>query len=141
MFIELGHRFDRHADLEVERFADTGVDDRAAPAGADQEASDFLERALRGREPNPLYVAAGGSRQPLERERQMGPAFGGGDRVNLVDDAPACTRKQRLSATGEHEVQRLGRGDEDVGWVAQHRLTLALRRVAGAHCDFQVPSL
>ena len=39
---------------------------------------------------------------------------------------------------GEHEVQRLGRGDEDVGRGAQHRRPFPLRRVAGAHRDAHV---
>ena len=33
---------------------------------------------------------------------------------------------------GEHQVERLRRGDEHVGRVAQHRCALLLRRVAGA---------
>ena len=43
--------------------------------------------------------------------------------------------EQLLRAAGQHQVQRLGRGDEDVGRLAQHRLALALRRVAGADRD------
>ena len=39
---------------------------------------------------------------------------------------------------GQHQVQRLGRRDQDVGRLAQHRLALALRRVAGADRDRQL---
>ena len=38
----------------------------------------------------------------------------------------------------EHQVERLGRRDEDVGRVAAHGGPLALRRVAGAHGDRHV---
>ena len=46
--------------------------------------------------------------------------------------------EQLLRAAGQHQVQRLGRRDQDVGRLAQHRLALALRRVAGADRDLQV---
>ena len=76
--------------------------------------------------------------QPLERQRQVGAALGRGDRVDLVDDAPLGAGEQLLGAAGQHQVQRLGRGDQDVGRLAQHRLALALRRVAGADGDLEV---
>jgi hypothetical protein len=55
--VGLLHVLDRHLDLQVERLAQAGVDDRAVAARADQEAADLLERALRGRQPDALERA------------------------------------------------------------------------------------
>ena len=96
------------------------------------------QRVLGGRQADPLHVAPGGLREPLERQRQVRAALGRRDRVDLVDDAPVRAGEQLLRAAGEHQVQRLGRGDQDVGRLAEHRLALALRRVAGPHRDRQL---
>ena len=80
------------------------------------------------------------ARQPLERQRQMGAPLGRRHRVDLVDDARLGAGEQLLRAPGQHQVQRLGRRDQDVGRLAQHRLALALRRVAGPHRDAQIRS-
>ena len=76
--------------------------------------------------------------QPLERQREVGAALGRGDGMDLVDDAPAGALEQRLGAAGQHQVQRLRGGDEDVGRLAQHLLALVLRGVAGAHGHPQI---
>ena len=60
--------------------------------------------------------------------------------MDLVDDAPARAVEQLPRAAGQHQVQRLGRRDQDVGRVAQHLLTLALGRVAGPDRDVQLGS-
>ena len=68
------------------------------------------------------------------------PRLVDGDRVDLVDDAPAGLREQVLGPAGEHQVQRLGCRDQDVRRPAQHRRALALGRVAGTDRDAQVGS-
>jgi hypothetical protein len=57
--------------------------------GADHEAADLLERVLGRAQADPLHVALAARGQPLERQRQVRAALGRGDRVDLVDDAPA----------------------------------------------------
>src|SRR5207245_6400400 len=42
--VRLAHVLDRHADLQVERLAQPGVDDRAVTLRPDEEAPDLLER-------------------------------------------------------------------------------------------------
>ncbi len=61
---------------------------RGAPGRrvAAEEPGDLLERALRGRQADPLRRAFGDLLEPFERERQVGAALGGGHRVDLVDD-------------------------------------------------------
>jgi hypothetical protein len=129
--VGLDHRLDRDVDLEVERLAHAGVDDRARPLGADEEPPDLLQRVLRRAEPDPLHVAAGRLGEPLERERQMRAALGLRDCVDLVDDHLLGAIEDPRRLAGEHQVQRLRRGDEDVRRFADHRLALLLRRVAG----------
>ncbi len=63
----------------------------------------------------------------------MGAALGAGHRVDLVHDHGAHGPQHFASLRRQHEVQRLGRGDEDVGRVAEHRLALRPGCVAGAH--------
>ena len=60
--VGLAHVVDGHVDLQVERLAHAGVDDRALAAGAHEEAAHLLERPLRG-----------GQADPLERARRRAP--------------------------------------------------------------------
>ncbi len=73
--------------------------------------------------------------QPLERERQVRAALGGGERVDLVDDHRLDAAQRLARRRGEHQVERLGRGDEDVGRVADQLAAVVGRGVAGAHAD------
>src|SRR5215210_3328047 len=69
--LRLDHALDRHVDLQVERLARAGVDDRALSLRPDEEAPDLLERVLRRRQPDPLQVGARLLGEPLEREREV----------------------------------------------------------------------
>ncbi len=131
----LAHVLDRHVDLQVERLADPGVDHPAVAPGAHEEAAHLLERPLGGRQADALHGALGLMLEALERERQMGAALGARHRVDLVDDAPLDGSQRLPRARGEHQVERLGRGDEHVGRRAEHRLALLLGRVAGPDRD------
>ena len=132
--LRLDHRLHRHVDLQVERLARAGVDDRARALRADEEAPDLLERVLRRGEPDPLHVMLGLRRQPLEREREMRAALGLRDGVDLVDDHLLDLAEDLPRLAREHQVERLGRRDEDVGRVAHHVAPLLLRRVARCGC-------
>ena len=121
---------------------------RHSRPGPTMKRRDLLERVLGRAQPDPLHGGSTGgrdrsparpaSREPLERQRQVRAALGRGDRVDLIDDAPARVLEQLLRLAGQHQVQRLGRRDQDVRRVAQHLLALALRRVAGAHRDAEL---
>ncbi len=138
------HVLDRHLDAQVEGLLRSGVDDRDRPRlpraqalAAAQEARDLLERALRRREPDPLRRPACGLGQALEREREMRAALRPDDGVDLVDDHRVDGGEQRPCARREQQEERLGRRDQDVGRPPQHRLPLALGRVAGADRDLR----
>ena len=72
--------------------------------------------------------------EPLEREGEVRAALGGGERVDLVDDHRArrwrsvVARRRR-----QHQVEGLGRRDQQVGRAAQQRLAIVAPSVAGAH--------
>ncbi len=125
----LAHVLDRNVDLQVERLADAGVDHRAVAPRTDQEPADLLERALRGRQADPLDRAAGQVLETLQRQRQVRAALGLRDGVDLVDDHPLDVGQDVARAGGEHQVQRLRRRDQHVRRLAQH-----LRRARAAGC-------
>ena len=131
---QLAHVLDRDHHLQVERLAVPGVDDRHRPVAA-QEPGDLLQRALRCRQPDPLRLGRRDRRQPLQREHQVRTALGAGDGVDLVDDHRLDRAQHLAGAGGQHQVQRLGRGDQDVRRVAADRRALGLRRIAASQRD------
>ena len=136
--VGLAHVLDGHVDLQVERLAHAGVDDRALAAAAHEEAAHLLERPLRGGQPDPLERTAGQRLEPLEREREVRAALGARHGVDLVHDHGLGVHEELARLRREHQVERLGRGDQDVRRLAQHRLALLLGRVAGADGDGHV---
>ncbi len=135
---ELGHVVDRDDDLDVERLARPGVDDRDRPRSGGrlpaEEPRDLLERPLRRRQADPLRRLVRDGLEPLERERQVRAALGARERVDLVDDDRRGRRAAISRAPrGEHQVERLGRRDQDVGRARGDAPALLGRRVAGAH--------
>ena len=70
--------------------------------------------------------------EPLEGEREVAAPLGGGQGVDLVDDHRLDAAQRLAGRRGEHEVERLGRGDEDVGRVAHE--AGAARRPACRRC-------
>ena len=121
------------------------VDDRAVRravgvdvAAADEELGDLLDRPLRRREANargPLpAVRRDHVVEPRGGEREVAAPAVARQRVDLVDDQRADVVQLLAAALGgDHQVERLGRGDEDVRRAAHDRLALGLRRVTAAH--------
>ncbi len=135
---DVAHLLDRHDDVDLHLLAHAGVDDgdrlgdcrRPVPA---EEVGHLLQRALRGRQADALRRAGRDRLQPLERQHQVGPALGGGHRVDLVDDHGVDVDQRVGGRRGEHEVQALGRGDEQIDRVTDQQLSVTWRCVAGAH--------
>ena len=129
---------DRDDHLDLERLADAGVDDAHGSFAAwlvvsAEELGDLLERTLCGRQPDPLGRPVGDLLEALEGRARDGAALGGGHRVDLVDDHGLDADEGGARRRGEHQVQRLGRGDQQVGRTPDQPLTLVGGRVAGAH--------
>ena len=130
---ELAHVLDGDDDLEVELLALPCVDERDLAVRPGHPTADLGERALCGREADPLERLLRDALEPLEREREVRAALRPGERVDLVEDHRLDRLQQVAAARREQEVERLGRRDQDVGRGAQHPLAVALRRVAGPH--------
>ena len=133
----LAHVLDRDNDAEVELLAGAGVDDPDRPRTR-HESADLLDRALSGREADALHRAAGEAVEALDREREVGAALRPGDRMHLVEDQRLDAAEHLARLRGQHQEQRLRRGDQDVRRLAQHRRALLRGRVAGAHRDGQL---
>ena len=134
------HVVDRDDHLEIERLARAGVDDRdlAARAHAAEEARDRVERPLRGREPDALHgrrVLRPQGLQALEAEREVRAALRARDGVDLVDDDVLDAAEDLARLARQQQVQRLGRGDEDVRRPAGELAAVLGGGVAGAAGD------
>jgi hypothetical protein len=130
------HVFDRHDDLQVEILGPPGIDDPALPLRADEELRNPLQRPLRGGEPDALNGV--GSRkvlEPLQGECEVGSSLGLSDGMDLVDDHRFGRGEDLADPGGEHQVERLGGGDEDVGRGFAHRPAFGLGGVAGPQAD------
>ena len=137
--------------LKVELLAHAGVDDghRAGrrrplagvvrlPARRGSAATADSGRCVADRP-----IRCGGCRgqrlEPLQRQRQVRAALGAGQRVDLVDDDPLHVAQRLACLRGEDEVERLGRGDEDVRRLLAEGPPLLCRGVAGAHAHPHIP--
>ena len=134
----LAHVVDRHHHVDHQRLADTRVDDRdrtslAVGAVPAEEVGDLFERSLRGRQTEPLRRPACDVLEPFERQHEMRAPLGGSHGVDLVDDDRVDVDQRAANLGGEHEVQALGRRDEQIDGASGQCLAIFGRRVAGAH--------
>ena len=148
---EARHVLDGDLDLQIEVLVVARVDDRHGPRRGRrlrrvepaEQARDLVERPLRRAQPDALERRLEGalSLEPFEREEEVRAALSVDHRVDLVDDDGLDALEDRAGPRRQQEVERLGRGDEDLGRVLPHPLALALRRVARAHPDGRQPVL
>ena len=136
---QVRHVLDRHDDLDLHRLAEPGVDDRhgtrAARGLAAEEPRDLLERSLGGGQADALRGLVRELLEAFEREREMRAPLGTRHRVDLVHDHPADAPEDLARLGRQHQVERLRRGDQDVGRTGLDPAALARRGVAGAHRD------
>ncbi len=140
------HVVDRDDDLELEWLACAGIDDRHLASRTDpaQEPRDHIERPLRGRQADPLHRPCVGVRavaeclEAFEAEREVRAALRARDRVDLVDDDVLDAAQDVARRAGQHQVERLRGGDQDVGRVAGDVAPVLGRRVAGPAGDRDV---
>jgi hypothetical protein len=122
----------RHFDREVEVAFVADVDDGATSAGADQKARSLFDRMHRGREADTLRAPGVQGFETRERKRQMATSFVAHQRVHFVDDDRTNLAEKAARALGrQHQVQRLGRGYENVRRGADDGGTSGRRCVAG----------
>ena len=134
---------DRHLDADLELLSRSRVHDGdrprppllAAGLAAPEQARHLVERTLGRREPDPLELATRLQLQPLQREEEVRAALGCNERVDLVDDDGLYRAQDLARLRGEQQVERFGRGDEDVRRCARHLRPLARRGVARPDAD------
>ena len=131
---EVGEVVDRHGDPDVEPLAARRRDDADRPR-AREEPCDLLAGPHRGGEPDALRRRGGELVEPLERQGEVRPPLGAGERVDLVDDDRLDAAERLARRRREHEEQGLGGGDEDLGRMRHERPALGGQRVAGADPD------
>ena len=131
--------FDAHLHLLLRPRVDDGHRPRLPLLSGDLSAAEqprhLVERPLRRREPDALQRRPRLRLQSLQRKEEVRSPLGRDQRVDLVDD-DRRNRAQDLSRLrGEEQVERLGRGNEDVGRGPGHLRPLARRGVARADSD------
>ena len=132
----VGHADD---DLHVKLLGHARIGDldmtcrRLVGIAAAEEPGHLRQRSLRGRQPDPLRRLAGQFAQPLQRQRQVRAPLGGRHRVDLVDDHPPHPPQRLARLRRQHQVQRLRRGDGDVGRPGDEPPTLSSAGVARPH--------
>ncbi len=131
---EFGHVLDGDDDLEIPFLDGGGCHDLDGGRSA-EEAGHLLERSHRGRQPDPLRGPGQQGVETLERQGEVGATLGAGDRVHLVDDDGLHATEHLARLRGEHEEQRLRRGDHDVGRRRGQPSTIGGRRVTRAQAD------
>ncbi len=123
----------RHLDGQIEIAPVPDVDHRAGKARAHEEARGLLDGVHGGRQTDALGTALGHGVEARERQREVAAALVAHQGVQLVDDHGAHALHQATRAfRGEHQVQRLGRGDEDVRRALRDGRASRRRRVARA---------
>ena len=99
---------------------------------------------MRGGQADPLQRAGRGARpsrsasEALEAEREVGAALRARDRMDLVDDDVFDAAQDLAGGAGEHQIERFGGRDQDVGRVAGDLATVLGRGVAGPAGDRDV---
>ena len=136
----------RPDNLQIEVAPPAGIDDRdrskpgplprggvSAPRNSAQIPSNFIERRLRGRKADADEAPRIDRFKPLEQERQEHATFVGTDRVDLVDNHVRDIAQDFSPPAGEQQVQGLGRRDQDIRRLANHRGPFVARCIAASH--------
>ena len=111
-----------------------GLDYFIAPVAAHQQPGHIIRRAHRGREPYPLKIARQLG-QPLQKNGQLRSALGSGHLMYLIHHHhldPGEILAQPFS--GEHHLQRLGGGYQQIRWVQGLPSPVCLAGVPVPHC-------
>ncbi len=124
-------------DRDVQAAAVTGIDDYGVrPAIAGKKVRDGLDRLLRGGKADADGRMLEQGFEPLERKRQMRAAFIVGDGVDFIHDHGFDVAQDgAASLGGEQDVERFGRGNENVRRPHQHVAAFVHQGVAGTHAD------
>ena len=111
---------------------------RAGPAGSSSKPPRKRAISSSGRWVADRPMRCGGRSQRASSRSSVsarcGPALGGGQRVDLVDDHRLDVAQGVPGLRREHQVERLGRGDQQVGRVADELAALVLAACRRCGC-------
>ena len=111
-------------------------DDRRGAVAAGKELRHQLDGLLRGGKADAHGRALEQGFEAFERKRQMRAALVVGDGVNFVHDYGVHAAQNGAAfLRRQQDVERFGRGHQNVRRTRQHRAALVHQRVAGAHAD------
>ena len=134
--LQVGHVGHRHLHRQVERLGRRrGHDGRRAPARTGSA------RPPRAGAPSPTARSAGravcqhAASSRSSDSARCAPRLVAGDGVHLVDDHRLHLGQRLAGRRRQHQEQRLGGGDQDVGRLGDQLAARAGRGVAGAHTD------
>ena len=131
--VERGQVGHRHLDGDLDRLRRSAA---APPRPAGPRPGTWTPRRPGARWPRARSAGRACVEQlvePLQRQRQVRAALGAGHRVHLVEDHRLHAAQRLPRRRGEHQEQRLRRGDQHVGRGAGEQPALVGRGVAGAH--------
>ena len=131
---KLGHVLDGHHHGEIELLRRLRGDDRDRRT-AGEKPCHVLVRSNGGRQPDPLRRLLEQQIQPFERHGQVRAAFGRRNRVHLIHDHRLQPAQGVARRRGEHQVQRLRCGDQDVGRPPLQQAPVRGRSVSRTHTD------
>ncbi len=134
---ELAHVVDRHDNPKVEPFGRRRRHNRHGRDAA-QEPRHLFAWAHGRRQADALGGLRQQGVQPFQRDREMRPPLGRGDRVYLVHDDRLDPEQGFARGGGEHQVQRLRGGDQDVRGQPGKQPAVLRRGVARPHANGHV---
>ena len=116
-------------DPDVPAFPGPGSHHDHVPV-APEEGRHLFDGTHGGGQGHTPHVAPSQQVQALQAEGQVGAAFGTGDGVDLVDYHRLDVAEGFPGRGREHQIQRLGCGDQHIRWPAPHSVAVAGRGVA-----------
>ncbi len=123
-----------------QRFSDAGATTSTGAAPPRKRATSSTGRTVADR-PDALGRPVEQRVEALERQREVGAALGAGDGVHLVEDHGLDAAQRLACLRGEHQEQRLGRGDQDVRRAGLQLAPVAGGGVSRAHPDADLRDL
>ena len=137
MVADSGEVFDRHDDGQVELLVAGGLDDVDGECASKKGGHGF-GGSDGGRQPDALRRRVEECVETFQREGEVRSALGAGDGVHLVDDHGRDVAQRLARLGGEHQVERLGSGDQQCARPAQLSLPFGGRGVTGSDGDRDV---